>query len=140
MRFLRQYLAFAKKISPALTLAAAQYLAERYTELRSKDLNELAEQEQLARVRSSILKLHIYCIMHALNEYLICSSNTFFHCVQLVYLNSKDSTCNCAHSRNVHPSGHFPRSGSSLYYCHEARCRSRQRSDRIRSLQGGSLK
>ena len=64
MRFLRQYLAFAKKIAPALTLAAAQYLAERYTELRSQDLNKLAE-EELARVRSLLLKLQI----HALIEY-----------------------------------------------------------------------
>ena len=53
MRFLRQYIATAKKFcEPKLTLPAASYLAEKYTELRAMDLEQLAE-EHLARVRAA---------------------------------------------------------------------------------------
>ena len=133
MRFLRQYLAFAKKIAPALTLSAAQYLAERYTELRSQNLQELAEQD-LARVRS-LLKLEYMQLI----EYCMFKQYVVYNYLQLIYLNFKDPTCNCAHSRNAHSSGHFTRSCPSLPYSHEARRRSRLRPNRICSLQGGSL-
>ncbi len=57
LRFLRQYIAVAKKFcEPKLTLPAATYLAEKYTELRAMDLDQLAD-DNLARVRPCLVSL-----------------------------------------------------------------------------------